>query len=559
LTSNINEIIWKLRNDSRYFKETQLSIKTKDRKIIRFKLNKPQLKIQKIVDRLKAEHKPVRLIILKSRQVGVSTNTEADIYHDTTMHPNVNSLIIAHDKESTQNLFRMSKLFWDTQDRQLRPMVKASNRTELIFENPSKAGKADDPGLRSYIRVETANNPQAGRAFTIHNLHISELAFWEKPEETMTGLMQAVPDRPQTMIVIESTANGIGNYFHRMWTDAVEGKNDFTPIFIGWHEDPTCVKEIPKDFIIYDYEHEIYGNEVELKKRFNLTDEQIYWRRYTIKNRCNNDIDKFKQEYPATPQEAFLVSGRNVFNINLIQKYYNFAREPERGELDVKDEYKSFAKKGRGELRIWEYPEKNNRYSIGVDVAEGFATGDWSCAEVFDVKNYEQVAEWHGHIKQEDFAFVLKNLAKFYNDAIIVVESNQGQVVLSYLKPIYYRLYYRKEIGKRGEKRTRELGFRTTQRSKDLLIADFKNLFEEEEIIINSKELLHELSVFVEEEPDPKKNKRHLKTGAQGKEHDDRVIAAMLSIQGLKDVPLKISKKVKQEQRYEPANPITGY
>lgn len=559
MTVSIDQILWRLKNDSRYFKETQLRIKTKNREIVPFKLNKPQLKLQETRDKLKAEGKPVRIILLKSRQFGGSTWVGGDIYHDTSTHPNVASLIIAHDKESTQNLFRMHKLFWDTQDRDLRPMVKASNRNELLFENPSKLTKDDDPGLRSYIRVETANNMQAGRSFTIHNLHISEIAFWEKPEEVMTGLMQSVPDTPDTLVVIESTANGIGNYFHKMWCDAVEGENDFTPIFVGWNEDETCIKEPPKDFILYDFNHEIYGNEVELQDKYNLSISQLYWRRYTIKNKCNNDIDKFKQEYPLTPSEAFLTSGRNVFNVGLIQKYYEFVRDPQRGELDVKDDFKTFVQKGRGELRIWELPTPSNRYSIGVDVAEGFATGDFSCAEVFDVRNYEQCAEWHGHISQEEFAYILKNLAKFYNDAIVVVESNQGQVVLSYLKPIYYRLYYRMEIGKRGEKRTKELGFRTTQRSKDILIADFKNLFDEEEIIINSKESLHEMSVFVEEEPDPKLNKRHLSTGAQGSEHDDRVIAMMLSVQGFKEMPLSIKSKARRETHYQPANSITGY
>jgi hypothetical protein len=115
------------------------------------------------------------------------------------------------------------------------------------------------------------------------------------------------------------------------------------------------------------------------------------------------------------------------------------------------------------------------------------------------------------------------------------------------------------EIGKRGEKRTKELGFRTTQRSKDILIADFKNLFDEEEIIINGKDILHEMSVFVEEEPDPRLNKKHLSTGAQGKEHDDRIMAAMLAVQGFKEMPLAVKSKARREVHYQPADKLTGY
>lgn len=557
MTTDINQILWKLKNDSRYFKETQLKIKSQGQ-IIPLRLNKAQLKIQAQTDRLKAENKPVRLIILKSRQVGVSTNTEADIYHATTTRPNISSMVIAHDAESTKHLLRMFKLFWDTQDTELRPMRKYSTRNEVVFENPNEKLKIRDPGLRSYIRVDTAGNPNAGRAFSIDNLHISELAFWQNPEEVMTGLMQSVSDRPDTMIVIESTANGM-NYFHQMWRDAENGDSDFVPVFIGWHEDDNCRKEAPADFEPYDYEHELFSNEAQLAIKYGLDNEQLYWRRWAIRNKANNDIDKFHQEYPANAQEAFLVTGRNVFNMAMIQQYYDFIREPERGEFDVKTEYKTFNTIRTGNLRIWEHPTATNRYSVGVDVAEGFAGGDFSCAEVLDVRNYEQVAEWHGHMGQEEFAAELIRLGKYYNSALLVIESNQGQVVLSHLKH-YPRLYYRRKVGMRGEAPTNELGFRTTQKTKGILIGTFKKLFEEEELIINGRELLREMSTYVEEEPDKDKPRKVLSTGAASKkDKDDRVIAACLAVVGLQGIPVAITQKTRREPSYKPANPLTGY
>lgn len=216
---------------------------------------------------------------------------------------------------------------------EIKPMKRTSNRIELYFDNPSEKLRYRKPGLNSLIRVDTANNMQAGRAFTIQNLHCSEIAFWERPEEVMTGLMQSVPDETNTLVVIESTANGVGNYFHKMWLDAENGSNDFIPIFIAWWELNSYRLIPPKDFEPYDYEHEVYGNEIKLAETFELDNQQLYWRRYTIKNKCNNNINKFKQEYPASANEAFLTSGKRVFDIGLINQYYKYVSDPKRGEL----------------------------------------------------------------------------------------------------------------------------------------------------------------------------------------------------------------------------------
>lgn len=315
--------------------QTLLWIKTKTGLVQRFKFNEVQNKVYEKIQYLRKLGKPIRIIILKARQTGISTLTEALIFFFTVTVKNISSLIIAHDKESTNHLFRMSKMFYDRLPNlvQIKPMKKTSNRIELCFDNPSEKTKYRNPGLNSLIRVDTANNMQAGRAFTIQNLHGSELAFWERPEEVMTGLMQSVPDEPNTMIIIESTANGVGNYFHNMWLDAESGNNDFIPIFIAWWELDSYRMIPPRDFKPYDYEHEIYGNEIKLSEIFELDNQQLYWRRYTIKNKCNNDINVFKQEYPATPNEAFLTSGRRIFDIGLINEYYQYVKDSKRGEL----------------------------------------------------------------------------------------------------------------------------------------------------------------------------------------------------------------------------------
>ena len=192
----------------------------------------------------------------------------------------------------------------------MKPEKKKSNAKELVFD------KDDGKGLKSKIKCFTAGGKGVGRSDTINNLHLSELAFWQGDKKvTMTGLLQAVPNTPDTMIAIESTANGF-EYFKELWDDAVAGKNDFVPIFIGWNE----LQEYKMPYTGF----ELTKEEKELQKTYGLTLEQLTWRRWCIANNCGNDIEQFKQEYPINPEEAFISTGKCYFDkqniINRIQE-----------------------------------------------------------------------------------------------------------------------------------------------------------------------------------------------------------------------------------------------
>jgi len=544
------KILERLKNDPKFYIESLLWIKTKKRGLVPLKFNEAQLKIYEKIQSLRKDKKPVRIIILKARQLGVSTEAEALIFHDTATNSYVNSLVIAHDRESASHLFRMSQLFYERMDREIRPMKRRSSKIELLFENPNEKTRDDDPGLCSHMRIETAANLSAGRSLTIQNLHISELALWDKAEETMVGLMQSVPDIPDSMVIVESTAKGISNYFYNMWNEAVAGENDYIPIFLPWYEMKEYRAKPPLDFEFYDYDHEVFGNEVKIKELYNLDLEQLYWRRLTIKNKCKNDLNYFKQEYPSSAEEAFLVTGRPVFNREKIALDMLLCKAPLRGDLD---ENLKFEVKSLGKLSIWKQPEKGNRYSIGADPAEGLATGDPQCAEIYDKKNYEQVAKWHGKVSPDVFAYILKDIAKYYNDGLIVPESN-NPTTLTYLTPIYYRVYSRKEFNKHTNKTTREYGFRTTSRTKPILIGEFNKLFEDDDLIINDRGTLTEMSHFVEEDS----TKDYKKMKAEGKYHDDSVIATALALQGLKEIYLNIENEVKPIT-YKYSDPFTRY
>ena len=215
--------------DAKKYIEAFLCIKTKESEIVPFRLNSAQKRLYECIKEQQAAGKPIRIIILKSRQMGFSTLTEALIYYKTATRSNVNSFIITHKDDATTNLFNMSKLFQERNP--ARPLLKNSNAKELIFENPTKNPREKErlPGLKSKIKCATAGGKGVGRSDTLTNVHASELAFWPgEIAETYSGLMQAVPATKDSMVIIESTAKGF-NFFKEMWTMRLLGETTMCP------------------------------------------------------------------------------------------------------------------------------------------------------------------------------------------------------------------------------------------------------------------------------------------------------------------------------------------
>ena len=216
--------------NTKQYIEKYIKIRDKSGNIIDFKINQGQQKLYDAIKKQNIEGKPIRIIVLKARQIGFSTLTEGIIFKNTATKFNVNAGIITHKEEATTNLFNMSKRMYDNLPENMKPSLKRSNAKELIFDND------EGTGLKSKIKCMTAGSSGVGRSDTFNYLHISELAFWgNNAKETSIGLFQAVPNLPNTMIVIESTANGF-EYFKELWDMAVNGESDFVPVFVGWNE-----------------------------------------------------------------------------------------------------------------------------------------------------------------------------------------------------------------------------------------------------------------------------------------------------------------------------------
>lgn len=533
----------KIQEDSVFYMNNFLKIRTKEGDLVSFKVNNAQKKSEELIKKQIAEGKPVRVIWLKARQLGISTYCEGKIFHKTANNPFRNSMIIAHEDKATQNLFSMSKLFYDELPPIIKPMKKYSNESALSFENPTNDDnvKYKNPGLRSKITVATAKNIQTGRSATIHYLHASEVAFWDNAETLMTGLLQCVPDASDTMVFIESTANGIGGWFYDFWKKSERGETDYIPIFLAWFDNPEYTrpfgsKSEKEQFIIEVNKinidqngEEIRTEEWHLKDKFGITWEQLNWRKWCISNMCFGDLEVFHQEYPSTPDEAFIASGRPQFSITALKEYANKTTEPIwRGYIQddkrVSDD--------KGYISIWKLPEPEKFYTLGADVAEGLATGDYSCAVILD-EELDICAVWHGHIDPDLFGDELVKLGKFYNEAYVGPESNNHGLttIRSMQRKEYYNLYYQKTYDKLTDRVTQKVGWNTNTRTKPLMINTLTEYIREKWIGMPWDTLISECFTYVKDDDG--------KTNAQSGAHDDTVmalaIALMLMLEGRGD------------------------
>jgi len=550
---------WKLRYDKVWYMENFLMIRNKQSQLVPFKLNHGQHVVMDIIDKCETDSKLKRIILLKARQMGMSTLIEGLIFQDTANNPFKNSLIVAHEEAASVNLFNMSKLMYEELPDVIRPMKKYSNGKILSFENPEndEDKKQLNSGLRSKITIATAGAGEVGRSATPHNLHASEVAFFPDPKKTMLGLLQGIPDEMNTLVVLESTANGVGGYFHEMWNKAVNGENDFIPIFLPWFIDPGYKRNFrtlaQKEQFIEEINTVLTDNkgvttrtyEYELMLKFELTWEQMFWRKHTIANKCQGDEILFMQEYPATPEEAFIASGRPKFSVTALRKYQTITKEPTRGYLkDLENGSVGFIEDKDGYISIWQKPEQGQHYSVGADVAEGLVDGDYSCAVVGNNATFDVVGMWHGHIDPDLYGLELIKLAKYYNDAYLGVENNNhGLATLSIIKrEEYWNLYFSKQFDRIADKLTQKLGWSTTIATKPFMIDKLQEFIREMYLGIFSDKIIGECFTYVIED--------NGSTNAQQGCHDDTVMAMAIMLQlMLEDVGSNYIPEIPIDQR----------
>lgn len=525
-------------NTKKYI-ENFLYIKKKDTEVALLKINQPQQKFYDVLKRQSEAGKPMRVIILKARQMGFSTLTEAILFKRTATRANVTSGIIAHKDDATTNLFNMSKLYLQELPEQLKPETRASNAKEIIFDNRTGTG------LRSKIKCMTAGGDGVGRSDTFQNLHLSEVSSWNNAKEILDGLLQAVPNKPDTLVVIESTAKGY-DYFKELWDKACAGENDFEPLFCAWWE--LDEYRMPADNIVLTEE------EKELKKLYNLDNEQIAWRRWCIRNNCGGDINTFKQEYPACPEEAFLASGECIFDkdivISQIERNRPLISGWKRGEFEYKKtilpvrnangevvatEKKisdiCFVEKENGLITIHEEPQvrtnkqgevtEMRQYSIGGDTA-GLGD-DYYTAKVVGNDNLQTAATLHKQrIDEDKYADQLYCLGWYYHWALIGIETNYSYVPTRELAELNYpNLYQRERLDTTYKEMQKVLGFETNKTTKQVILQALIVAVRDNPATECDINTLKEMLTFV--------RKENGKQEAQEGYHDDLVMAKAIA------------------------------
>lgn len=473
-----------------------------------FKLNDPQWTI---LSRLKDWD-----IILKARQEGISSLILALFAIDFLTVENIRCVVIAHEADATQKLFDRVKFYLEslktTFPGDLPYKLKYNSRSELV--NTEK---------NSIFYIGTAGSRSFGRGDTIQNCLASEFAFWPNQEKMYTGLIQAIPKEGR--FIIESTANGVGNFHHSLWKKSEQPGSPFRTHFLPWY----ALKEYQLPISSFNPSEE----EKELQSAYHLSNEQLNWRRWKIAQ-MNGNIDTFNQEFPATADEAFIVSGNPIWSPTMLKKYLIRCKEPLM-QGDLVGAYEPYFEPNEGGmLKIWKEPIKGHNYVIGSDVAEGLEVNsegekhqrtDYSCAYVMDKQTAELVACLHGRLEADLWGRKLELLGRYYQTAFIGVERNhQGLAPLMVLRDLNYpKLYYREKIGLDADKVTAQLGWWTDRFTRPLMIDEGGKWLREERLKVYDSALVGEMLSFVRY-PDGQGR------AAQGA-FDDRVMSLLLTIQ----------------------------
>ena len=500
-------------------------------RMVPFVLNMPQRRVLAVLERDRLDSRPLRLILLKARQWGGSTlilhyMAWVQMCVKTKWH----ALICAHVKDTAGTIRGMF--------------------AQLLEDYPAELWDGDKPpklvGFQRSINIQTINGrdcrvslataerPQSARGGDYAMAHLSEVAFWgesrkRRPEDLIATIVSSIPDEPMTLVVMESTANGVGNFFHREWLRSREGKGDKRAVFVAWHDIEMYREEVTDVAALWNamtpYEHGLW--------QMGLTLEAIAW--YHNKARAYSVPERMFAEFPSTDVEAFAHSGCAVFAAAQVEALRRGCRSPlTTGDISAVSVIESAAS---GPLKVWEYPEPSRQYVVGVDVGGRWAGADYSVVSVLGEGVYGNppavVAQWRGHIDHDRLADITMALGHLYNTARVIVESNtlESQAarspvsVLDRMASAYPNLYHRRAFDATTRADTMRVGFHTNIHTKQLLINTLVEWVRDCRYVERDHDACNELASYIESRPGTFE-------ATQGC-HDDIVMSRALAIHAL--------------------------
>jgi Terminase RNaseH-like domain len=467
-----------------------LRIRPKSGRVQRFTLNPAQRQLSRAWGQ--------RNIVLKARQLGITTYVAARFFIQTITQPGTLSVQVAHDQDAAEEIFRIVHRFLERLPKDIRSELRTSrsNVRQIVF-----------PRIDSEYRVETAADPNAGRGLTIQNLHCSEVARWTgDAAEALASVRAAVP--PTGSIVLESTPNGAAGVFYDEWNRAPE--TGYVQHFFPWWLEKSYQGDAR-------HVQTKTAEELALIQREGLTDRQIAFRRGI---RANFRRGLAAQEFAEDATSCFRASGECVFDRDAIEQRLAALSLPAQTRTN-------------GTLEIFFPPQADNQYVIGIDPAGGGIDGDYACAQIVDRSSGFQCAELHAHLTPQELAHAVAELGREYNDALLAVErNNHGHAVLAYLdtNERYNNVYMQRgttgamkatswNLGNAGS----SPGWLTTVASRPRIIERLAAFLSHDAQLFHSRGLLEECRTFI-------RDANGVPTAASGA-HDDRVLAMAIALE----------------------------
>ena len=625
--SELAELQERLRYDTPFWASNCAKILNKRRELVPLIPHPWQLEFDQKLEAQRAAGLPMRAIVLKARKLGFSTWVAAKFMQRVSQLPDQLAIVCAQDTNTAHEIFSIALRLYSNLPSYQQLGAGFNIKPDLIGKNFSRSGSRSfielgekNVSIRmqggfasSVFEIDTANSTEGKRGYTPSMIHLSEVARWKEgattgPASKMLALLNALPYEPETICVLESTANGL-NFFYRRWQDAVSGQADpdlgetYVPVFVPWWRDPGCTTqfstvEARERFMDGIGDTRRYGEPAEdepaLQELYDLTAEQLAWRRMMIRTQHENKVELFKQENPASAEEAFILSGRPFFSSVLVAKAIKAAEaapEPVRGTLRASAfEMKRTARgqvkiptgavwvpleqasAGEETLEVWEHPitaesqallpeaerQPEGAYVVFVDVAEGkedtFDEGDYHAIQVFDHRSRMQVAEYESRLDRHLLPFWVLLIALYYNRAYVAVEVNSVGVAVN--DPLakeyrYPKLYRRRRRDRRSEDTTEIIGWQTNPSTKPLMEGAMGAALEgDTRGGLRSVKTARQLTVYVKDE----KGRR----GAMPGEHDDLLMAVMGAHQVMEEyqVPKAAGRK---KPKWQPMDDIAGY
>ncbi len=518
-----------------------LQIQTKPGKIAPLIPNRGQQIIVAAMHMQESRGLPVRILLLKARQFGGSTGIQADFYARMVHEPHREAFTLAHTEKATERIFGMTKRFYDLTPKRNRLPIDAKNGYQLRFKEPHGGGLA----------MATAGSKDAARSGTYQLAHLSEYSFYPDQPGVIAAVDSAVPYAPGTVVVIETTANGMGDDFHERWIKAVNryragDLTGYIPVFVSWLHIADYSMAVPSYYDWDTVDPEVGGEEDNLRA-MGATREQLYWRRRKIAG-FNGNTELFHQEFPATWEEAFVASGSPAIRASIVAHHRLTARPGRKCRLHLDPMTEAGVRAEYDESlpepfwRVWRPPFERGDYAIGGDVAEGGLSDpqneqsdrDKSYALVIERATLEDAAEWHGWLEADLFGMEMLKAAMWFNWGWASPEANSaGQSALHVFKRAHYpRIMQRQAaVDKINGQPLMADGWKTTTANREQAIDDLIAHLRpapggdyEGKMLVHSAVFCDECGTFV-------------RVGARGKrehmrgKHDDTIFGRLVALQ----------------------------